>query len=93
MRLTEFHKLITDEFGDTRGAWIVHSHMIVALGGTAEELMDTARKRVFSALKKCEDEHVTEWASIKATIRDVLSRFIFDATRRRPMILPIIMEA
>ena len=59
----------------------------------SEELMDTARRRVFSALKKCEDEHVTEWASIKATIRDVLSRFIFDATRRRPMILPIIMEA
>ncbi len=59
----------------------------------SEELMDTARRRVFSALKKCEDEHVTEWVSIKATIRDVLSRFIFDATRRRPMILPIIMEA
>ena len=59
----------------------------------SEELMDTARKRVFSALKKCEDEHITEWSSIKTTIRDVLGRFIFDATRRRPMILPIIMEA
>lgn len=59
----------------------------------SEELMDTARRRVFSALKKCEDEHVTEWSSIKTTIRDVLGRFIFDATRRRPMILPIIMEA
>ena len=59
----------------------------------SEELMDTARRRVFSALKKCEDEHITEWSSIKTTIRDVLGRFIFDATRRRPMILPIIMEA
>ena len=59
----------------------------------SEELMDTARRRVFNALKKCEDEHVTEWSSIKTTIRDVLGRFIFDATRRRPMILPIIMEA
>ena len=59
----------------------------------SEELMDTARRRVFSALKKCEDEHITEWSSIKTTIRDVLGRFIFDASRRRPMILPIIMEA
>ena len=59
----------------------------------SEELMDTARRRVFNALKKCEDEHVTEWSAIKTTIRDVLGRFIFDATRRRPMILPIIMEA
>ena len=31
--------------------------------------------------------------AIKTTIRDTLGRFIFDATRRRPMILPIIMEA
>jgi len=55
MRLTEFHKLITDEFGDTRGAWIVHSHMIVALGGTAEELIDagTDPRDIWWAL--CED--------------------------------------
>ena len=59
----------------------------------SEELMDSARKRVFNALKKCEDDHVTEWSAIKTTIRDTLGRFIFDATRRRPMILPIIMEA
>ncbi len=59
----------------------------------SEELMDTARRRVFHALKKCEDDRITEWAVIKTTIRDVLGRFIFDATRRRPMILPIIMEA
>ncbi|MEX5285222.1 ribonuclease J [Selenomonas sputigena] len=59
----------------------------------SEELMESARKRVFNALKKCEDDHVTEWSAIKTTIRDTLGRFIFDATRRRPMILPIIMEA
>lgn len=55
MRLTEFHKLITDEFGDTRGAWIVHSHMIVALGGTTEELIDagTDPRDIWWAL--CED--------------------------------------
>jgi len=35
---------------------------------------------------------VSEWASLKTNIRDALSRFLYDRTRRRPMILPIIME-
>lgn len=40
MRLTEFHKLMTDEFGETRGAWILHSHVIADMGATVEELID-----------------------------------------------------
>ncbi|BEU88531.1 ribonuclease J [Selenomonas sp. TAMA-11512] len=59
----------------------------------SEELMDTAKRRVIQALKKSESDHVTEWSAIKTTIRDTLGRYIFDATRRRPIILPIIMDA
>ncbi|GAB3941341.1 DUF3046 domain-containing protein [Corynebacterium tapiri] len=40
MRLTEFTRLLEDEFGATRGAWIAHSHVVAALGGTANELID-----------------------------------------------------
>jgi metallo-beta-lactamase len=35
---------------------------------------------------------VREWSAIKSNVRDALSRYLFDKTRRRPMILPIIME-
>lgn len=59
----------------------------------SEELMDSARRRVIQALRRCEGDHVTEWSVIKTTIRDTLGRYIYDATRRRPIILPIIMEA
>ena len=55
--------------------------------------MDNARRRVNAALKKCEEERIKEWSLLKTAIRDALSRYIFDATHRRPMILPIIMEA
>ena len=58
----------------------------------AEDLMDQAKVKVQDALNKCEDNKVTEWSAIKGAIRDSLSRFLFDKTRRRPMILPIIME-
>ncbi|AZP05186.1 ribonuclease J [Jeotgalibaca ciconiae] len=34
-----------------------------------------------------------EWSTLKQEIRDSLSRYLFDQTKRRPVILPIIMEA
>ena len=58
----------------------------------SEALMDEARARVEQALARCEDENVKEWAAIKSNVRDALGRYLFEKTRRRPMILPIIME-
>lgn len=37
-------------------------------------------------------EKVNEWASLKTSVKDSLGRFLYEQTRRRPMILPIIME-
>ncbi len=58
----------------------------------SEQLMDQAREKVKSALDKCSSRKISEWASIKSQVRDDLSKFLFEKTRRRPMILPIIME-
>ena len=58
----------------------------------SEALMDEAKARVEQALDRCEDEGVKEWAAIKSNVRDALGRYLFEKTRRRPMILPIIME-
>ena len=58
----------------------------------AEGLMDEARDKVQLALEKCEENGVSEWSAIKSTVRDSLGRFLYERTRRRPMILPIIME-
>ncbi len=54
--------------------------------------MDEARDKVQQALERCEDNGVSEWSTIKSTVRDSLGRFLYERTRRRPMILPIIME-
>ena len=58
----------------------------------AEGLMDEARDKVQQALEKCEENGISEWSAIKSTVRDSLGRFLYERTRRRPMILPIIME-
>ncbi|NLB87915.1 MAG: ribonuclease J, partial [Syntrophomonadaceae bacterium] len=58
----------------------------------SEELIEDAKSKVKEALDICEKRNITEWAVIKAQIRDKLGKHLFDKTGRRPMILPIIME-
>jgi len=58
----------------------------------SEDLMDKAREVVKEALAQCEEKHITEWPTIKATIREALREYLYEKTKRRPMILPIIME-
>ena len=58
----------------------------------AEDLMGEARDKVQVALDKCEENNNTEWSALKTAIRDSLGRFLFEKTRRRPIIIPIIME-
>ena len=54
--------------------------------------MEGARDRVLSALDKCREDNITEWSALKSAVRDSLGKYLFDRTRRRPMILPLIME-
>lgn len=58
----------------------------------SEKLIDEAKEKVKDALDNCTKRGVTEWAVIKAHIRDRLSKYLYDMTGRRPMIMPIIME-
>jgi ribonuclease J len=58
----------------------------------SEGLLDEANRIVTSTLNRLMNENVNEWASLKTHVKDALGRFLYEQTRRRPMILPIIME-
>ncbi len=58
----------------------------------SDELLDEARLLVDDAVQDCLDKGKTDWGKLKGTIKDVLSDFVWKKTKRRPMILPIIME-
>ncbi|MCL0071903.1 ribonuclease J, partial [Peptococcaceae bacterium] len=58
----------------------------------SEQLIDMAKEKVKSALQKYSSRNIKEWSTIKSLVRDTLSKFLYEKTRRRPMILPIIME-
>ena len=59
----------------------------------SEDLMGAARVTVEDALDECLRHKVSDWGKIKAVIKDSLGDFVWKKTKRRPMILPIIMEA
>lgn len=81
---------------DGRSGLMVSGPDIVSRGFVyvreSEALLDEARHRVKNALTALEGDNITEWSAIKSTVRDTLGRFLWEKTRRRPMILPIIME-
>lgn len=58
----------------------------------SEELIEGARHHVTDALDKLGLQKMGDWSTIKNTVRDVLGKYFWDKTRRRPMILPIISE-
>jgi len=53
----------------------------------AEELIEQAKEQVLMALEKKSSPEV-----ISAKIKDTLSEFLYERTRRRPMILPVVIE-
>ena len=59
----------------------------------SEDLMEHAREAVQDALDACLDRGITDWGKIKTAVKDALSEYVWKRTKRRPMILPIIMEA
>ena len=58
----------------------------------AETLMEEAKQVLDERMQYCMDKGITDWGKIKTEIKDSLSDFVWKETKRRPMIMPIIME-
>jgi ribonuclease J len=58
----------------------------------SEQLMEEARMKIQEALDRCEANGSSDWGTIKNSVRDILGKFLYEKTRRRPMIMPIILE-
>ena len=58
----------------------------------SEELMVEARTLLSNTLASCSAAELREWNTLKGKLRDALSDYIYQKTKRSPMILPLIME-
>ncbi len=58
----------------------------------SESLMDEAKKLLDDTMGYCMEKRITDWGKIKTEIKEELGEFVWKKTKRRPMIMPIIME-
>ena len=58
----------------------------------SESLMDEAQAVLDETMDYCMDKGITDWNRIKTEVKDSLGDFVWKHTKRRPMIMPIIME-
>ena len=58
----------------------------------SEDLMDGAKNVIKDVLVECEENNIKEWAYLKNNIKENLKEYLYQKTKRNPMILPIIME-
>lgn len=58
----------------------------------SEELMDELRRVVLDVLENSYYSRAKDWNTIKATIKDGVSKFLYQKTHRSPMVLPVILE-
>jgi ribonuclease J len=58
----------------------------------SRDLIEEAADRVDDALGGLESHEVVDWGTVKKVCRRALGEFVWRRTRRRPMILPIVVE-
>ncbi|MBO5657191.1 MAG: ribonuclease J, partial [Agathobacter sp.] len=58
----------------------------------SETLIEEAQRILENTMMYCMDHHITDWSKIKTEVKDALGDFVWKETKRRPMIMPIIME-
>ena len=54
--------------------------------------MEEAKQILDDKMQYCMDNGITDWSKIKAEVKEALGDFVWKETKRRPMIMPIIME-
>ena len=81
---------------DTDAGLVVSGPDIVSRGFVyvkeSEDLMREVKEIASSSIERLLKKRVNDWAHIKGVIRDDLAKFIFSKTKRKPMILPVIMD-
>lgn len=80
---SEEHKMVSHPDVISRGFVYVRE---------SERLIDDIRNIVEESVNDCNSRRLSDWSTMKNTIKSNVARYIYDKTKRNPMILPIIEE-
>ena len=56
----------------------------------SEDLLQRTREMVVTSLEGA--DHIAEWNVVNTQIKDAIAKFLYEETRRRPMVLPVSVE-
>lgn len=95
-RLAEDGIVIVVAVMDSYNNALVSGPDIVSRGFTYtkdnEDLIEEANAIAYEVIERMQERGISDWGKIKAGLRDALNEFFWKKTKRRPMILPILME-
>ncbi len=81
---------------DFEGGYVLSGPDVVSRGFVyvkeSEELMDSIKTTAMASVERALDSGSCDYNSIKSSLRDDLSKLLYSTTKRKPMILPIIMD-
>ena len=90
------HEIATSQrgYGAIGGEFLIIPLILIAALAVEQvkEAIEEAKEVVKQTLDKCEQKRITDWATLKTNIRNEWRNFLYEKTKRNPMILPIIME-
>jgi len=61
-------------------------------GGEGDGLLEEVRRAAMTIMEEGAKRSLTEWTAIRENVHKGLQKFIYDRTKRRPMIVPVVME-
>jgi ribonuclease J len=81
---------------DAKSGEVVTGPEIVTRGWVyapeAEELLEEAKAAVLASMRESTDDGITDLDTLRRHVRRALGRFIHDKTKRRPAVIPVVME-
>jgi len=61
-------------------------------GNESDPVIAEAARRIIATMDAQRGDRISEIALVKAQIKDSVSRFLYDQTKRRPMVFPVVVE-
>jgi len=84
--------IVVTTLSSANGGEIAPPELIARGLGESEELLDELRDEADCVVRELANEHATEIKLLQEHIHDAVGQIVYDRTRRRPMVLPVVIE-
>src|SRR6187431_3308182 len=84
--------IVITTLSSSNGGELAPPELIARGLGESEELLDELRDEADRVVRELASEHATEIKLLQEHIHDAVGQIVYDRTRRRPMILPVVIE-